>query len=108
MIKLKDLITESIERDVESAGKKAGIRFKKISHDISTNKFRNPEGDMSKFGSDKERVRMNSWLADAGGGTGVVPAYTVDLNAWVNPDQSTFVDPVVVEEDPWRKRIFSR
>ena len=45
---------------------------------------------------------------DAGGGTGVVPAYTVDLNAWVNPDQSTFVDPVFVEEDPWWKRIFSR
>ena len=64
MISLVDLITERISSDVESAGKKAGIKFKKITNDITTNKFSNPKGDIKKMGSDAERVRMNSWMSD--------------------------------------------
>ena len=68
MISLVDLITERISSDVESAGKKAGIKFKKITNDITTNKFSNPTGDISKMGKDNERVRMNSWMADSRSG----------------------------------------
>ena len=69
MISLVDLITERISSDVESAGKKAGIKFKKITNDITTNKFSNPKGDISKMGKDNERVRMNSWMADSRSGS---------------------------------------
>ena len=64
MISLVDLITERISSDVESAAKKAGFKFKKITNDIITNKFSNPKGDIKKMGSDSERVRMNSWMSD--------------------------------------------
>ena len=69
MISLVDLITERISSDVESAGKKAGIKFKKITNDITTNKFSNPTGDVKKMGKDHERVRMNSWMADSRSGS---------------------------------------
>ena len=63
MIKLKDLLTEGkISSDVERAAKKAGIKFKKKTKVIITNKFSNPSGDMKKFGKDNERVKMNSWM----------------------------------------------
>ena len=44
-------------------GKKLGIEFKKISSDITTNKFSNPTGDVGKMGKDAERVRMNQWMS---------------------------------------------
>ena len=73
MIKLEDLLTEGkISSDVERAAKKAGFKFKKITNDITTNKFSNPKGDISKMGKDNERVRMNSWMSDTRrGGEGV-------------------------------------
>ena len=65
MIKLTDLINEGkISSDIEKIGKKVGIEFKKITNDITTNKFSNPKGDIKKMGSDAERVRMNSWMSD--------------------------------------------
>ena len=63
VISMRDLIKESIASDIESAGKRAGIQFKKITNDITTNKFSNPTGDPSKIGKDSERVRMNSWMS---------------------------------------------
>ena len=69
MIKLKDLITEGkISSDVERAAKKVGFKFKKITNDITTNKFSNPTGDVKKMGKDHERVRMNSWMSDDSSG----------------------------------------
>ena len=64
VISMVDLITERISSDIESAAKKAGFKFKKITNDITTNKFSNPKGDIKKMGSDAERVRMNSWMSD--------------------------------------------
>ena len=65
-LKLTDLINEGkISSDIEMIGKKVGIKFKKITNDITTNKFSNPTGDVSKMGKDNERVRMNSWMSDS-------------------------------------------
>ena len=65
MIKLKDLLTEGkISSDVERAAKKAGFKFKKITNDITTNKFSNPTGDVKKMGKDVENVEMNQWMSD--------------------------------------------
>ena len=68
-LKLTDLINEGkISSDIEKIGKKVGIKFRKITSDITTNKFSNPEGDISKMGKDNERVRMNQWMSlDADG-----------------------------------------
>ena len=69
-LKLTDLINEGkISSDIERIGKKVGIKFKKITNDITTNKFSNPKGDISKMGKDNERVRMNSWMADSRSGS---------------------------------------
>ena len=69
-LKLTDLINEGkISSDIERIGKKVGIKFKKITNDITTNKFSNPTGDISKMGKDNERVRMNSWMADSRSGS---------------------------------------
>ena len=70
--KLTNILKESkgkIAKEVEYAGKKLGIEFKKITNDITTNKFSNPTGDVSKMGKDNERVRMNSWMADSRSGS---------------------------------------
>ena len=65
MIKLMDILTEGkISNDVESSARKLGIRFKKITADIDTNKF-------TGVNQPGERVRMNQWMADVGGGTGL-------------------------------------
>ena len=65
-LKLTDILNEGkISSDIEKIGKKVGIKFKKITNDITTNKFSNPTGDVSKMGKDNERVRMNSWMADS-------------------------------------------
>ena len=65
MIKLTDILNEGkISSDIEKIGKKVGIEFKKITNDITTNKFSNPSGDIKKMGKDNERVRMNSWMSD--------------------------------------------
>ena len=65
MIKLMDILTEGkISNDVESSARKLGIRFKKITTDIDTNKF-------TGVNQPGERVRMNQWMADVGGGTGL-------------------------------------
>ena len=70
MIKLTDILNEGkISSDIEKIGKKVGIKFKKITNDITTNKFSNPTGDVSKMGKDNERVRMNSWMADSRSGS---------------------------------------
>ena len=70
MIKLKDLLTEGkISSDVERAARKLGIKFKKDTKVVTTNKFSNPTGDVSKMGKDNERVRMNSWMADSRSGS---------------------------------------
>ena len=68
-LKLTDLLSEGkISSDIEKIGKKVGIEFKKITNDITTNKFSNPSGDIKKMGKDNERVRMNSWMSlDADG-----------------------------------------
>ena len=67
-----DILTEGkISKDVERSARKLGIKFKKITADITTNKYSNPTGDMKKYGKDHERVRMNQWMADVGGGTGL-------------------------------------
>ena len=43
MIKLTDILNEGkISSDIEKIGKKVGIKFKKITNDITTNKFSNP------------------------------------------------------------------
>ena len=69
-LKLTDLINEGkISSDIERIGKKVGIKFKKITNDITTNKFSNPTGDVKKMGKDHERVRMNSWMADSRSGS---------------------------------------
>ena len=69
-LKLTDLINEGkISSDIERIGKKVGIKFKKITNDITTNKFSNPTGDVKKMGKDNERVRMNSWMADSRSGS---------------------------------------
>ena len=63
MIKLKDLITEGkISNDVDNAARKLGIKFDKKTKVVTTNKFSNPEGDISRFGKDHERIKMNSWF----------------------------------------------
>ena len=70
--KLNNILKESrgkIAKEVEYAGKKLDIEFKKITNDITTNKFSNPKGDIKKMGSDAERVRMNSWMADSRSGS---------------------------------------
>ena len=68
-LKLTDILNEGkISSDIERIGKKVGIKFKKITNDITTNKFSNPEGDIKKMGKDNERVRMNSWMADSRSG----------------------------------------
>ena len=70
--KLTNILKESkgkIAKEVEYAGKKLDIEFKKITNDITTNKFSNPKGDISKMGKDNERVRMNSWMADSRSGS---------------------------------------
>ena len=65
MIKLMYILTEGkISNDVESSARKLGIRFKKITADIDTNKF-------TGVNQPGERVRMNQWMADVGGGTGL-------------------------------------
>ena len=70
MIKLTDILNEGkISSDIEKIGKKVGIKFRKITSDITTNKFSNPTGDVSKMGKDNERVRMNSWMADSRSGS---------------------------------------
>ena len=59
------ILTEGkISNDVESSARKLGIRFKKITADIDTNKF-------TGVNQPGERVRMNQWMADVGGGTGL-------------------------------------
>ena len=68
---MRDLIKESNASDIESIGKKAGIKFKKSTNDIDTNKFSNPKGDIKKMGKDVERVRMNSWMADSRSGSDI-------------------------------------
>ena len=69
-LKLTDILNEGkISSDIERIGKKVGIKFKKITNDITTNKFSNPKGDISKMGKDNERVRMNSWMADSRSGS---------------------------------------
>ena len=70
--RLTNILKESkgkIAKEVEYAGKKLDIEFKKITNDITTNKFSNPKGDISKMGKDNERVRMNSWMADSRSGS---------------------------------------
>ena len=63
MIKLKDLITEgTISKDVDRAAKKVGIKFKKRTRVVTTNKYSNPSGDMKKFSKDNEKVKMDSWM----------------------------------------------
>ena len=63
-LKLTDILNEGkISSDIEKIGKKVGIKFRKISSDITTNKFSNPEGDIKKMGKDAERVRMNQWMS---------------------------------------------
>ena len=58
MIKLKDLLTEGkISSDVERAARKLGIKFKKDTKVVTTNKFSNPTGDMKNFGKDHEDVK---------------------------------------------------
>ena len=52
MIKLKDLLTEG---KISSDDKKT--------KSITTNKYSNPEGDISKFGKDAEDVKVNSWFS---------------------------------------------
>ena len=70
MIKLTDILNEGkISSDIEKIGKKVGIKFRKITSDITTNKSSNPTGDVSKMGKDNERVRMNSWMADSRSGS---------------------------------------
>ena len=65
MIKLIDILTEGkISKDVERSARKLGIKFKKITADIDTNKF-------TGVNQPGERVRMNQWMADVGGGTGL-------------------------------------
>ena len=60
-----DILTEGkISKDVERSARKLGIRFKKITADIDTNKF-------TGVNQPGERVRMNQWMADVGGGTGL-------------------------------------
>ena len=64
MIKLKDLLTEGkISSDVEKIARKVGIKFDKKTKSIPTNKYSNPEGDISKFGKDTDDVKVNSWFA---------------------------------------------
>ena len=64
MIKLKDLLTEGkISSDVERAARKVGVKFDKKTKSITTNKYSNPEGDISKFGKDTDDVKVNSWFA---------------------------------------------
>ena len=64
MIKLKDLLTEGkISSDVERAARKVGVKFDKKTKSITTNKYSNPEGDISKFGKDAEDVKVNSWFS---------------------------------------------
>ena len=64
MIKLKDLLTEGkISSDVEKIARKVGIKFDKKTKSITTNKYSNPEGDISKFGKDTDDVKVNSWFA---------------------------------------------
>ena len=64
MIKLKDLLTEGkISSDVENAARKVGVKFDKKTKSITTNKYSNPEGDISKFGKDTDDVKVNSWFA---------------------------------------------
>ena len=63
MIKLKDLLKEGkISNDVDNAARKLGIKFDKKTKVVTTNKFSNPEGDISRFGKDHERIKMNSWF----------------------------------------------
>ena len=63
MLKLKDLITEGkISNDVDRAAKKVGIKFKKRTRVVTTNKYSNPSGNMKKFGKDHEKVKMDSWM----------------------------------------------
>ena len=65
MIKLKDLLTEGkISSDVEKIARKVGIKFDKKTKSITTNKYSNPEGDISKFGKDTDDVKVNSWFAN--------------------------------------------
>ena len=60
-----DILTEGkISKDVERSARKLGIKFKKITADIDTNKF-------TGVNQPGERVRMNQWMADVGGGTGL-------------------------------------
>tara|TARA_Y100001963_G_scaffold140294_1_gene207153 strand:+ start:538 stop:939 length:402 start_codon:yes stop_codon:yes gene_type:complete len=64
MIKLKDLLTEGkISSDVENAARKVGVKFDKKTKSITTNKYSNPEGDISKFGKDTDSVKVNSWFS---------------------------------------------
>ena len=64
MIKLKDLLTEGkISSDVEKIARKVGIKFDKKTKSITTNRYSNPEGDISKFGKDTDDVKVNSWFA---------------------------------------------
>ena len=64
MIKLKDLLTEGkISSDVEKMARKVGVKFDKKTKSITTNKYSNPEGDISKFGKDTEDVKVNSWFS---------------------------------------------
>ena len=64
MIKLKDLLTEGkISSDVEKIARKVGIKFDKKTKSITTNKYSNQEGDISKFGKDTDDVKVNSWFA---------------------------------------------
>ena len=53
-----------IESDVNTAFRKVGIKFKKETKVVTTNKFSNPKGDIKKMGKDKERIKMNSWFSD--------------------------------------------
>ena len=64
MIKLKDLLTEGkISSDVEKMARKVGVKFDKKTKSITTNKYSNPKGDISKFGKDTDDVKVNSWFA---------------------------------------------
>ena len=62
-ILIEGLNEGKISSDIEKIGKKVGIKFRKITSDITTNKFSNPEGDINKMGKDNERVRMNQWMS---------------------------------------------
>ena len=56
------VINERIESDVDRAARKLGIKFKKSTDTLRTNKYSNPKGDIKRMGSDLENIKMNSWF----------------------------------------------